>query len=40
MVDDIYDELIEASMNYGGDVVFLPEGELKDFDGFGAITRY
>jgi len=40
IVDDIYDELIEANMNYGGDVVFLPKGELPEFNGFGAITRY
>jgi hypothetical protein len=40
VVDDIYDELIEANMNHGGDVVFLPKGELADFNGFGAITRY
>lgn len=40
VVDDIYDELIELNMNYGGDVVFLPKGELSDFNGFGAITRY
>lgn len=40
IVDDIYDEMIEANMNYGGDVVFLPKGELQDFEGFGAITRY
>lgn len=40
VVDDIYDELVEANMNYGGDVVFLPKGELSDFNGFGAITRY
>lgn len=40
VVDDIYDELIEANMSYGGDVVFLPKGELKDFNGLGAVTRY
>lgn len=40
VVDDIYDELIELNMNYGGDVVFLPKGKLSDFNGFGAITRY
>lgn len=40
IIDDIYDEMIEANMDYGGDVVFLPKGELKDFNGFGAITRY
>jgi hypothetical protein len=40
VVDDIYDELIEVNMSYGGDVVFLPKGELTKFNGFGAITRY
>ena len=40
VVDDIYDEMIEMNMNFGGDVVFLPKGELKDFQGVGAITRY
>lgn len=40
VVDDIYDELIEFNMDYGGDTVFLPKGELTDFNGFGAITRY
>ena len=40
VVDDIYDELIEVNMNHGGDVVFLPKGELTEFSGFGAITRY
>lgn len=40
VVDDIYDEMIEANMDFGGDVVFLPKGELEKFNGFGAITRY
>ena len=40
VIDDIYDELIEMNMNFGGDVVFLPKGELSKFNGFGAITRY
>lgn len=40
VVDDIYDEMIEANMDFGGDVVFLPKGELTKFNGFGAITRY
>ncbi len=40
MIDDIYDELIEMNMDYNGDTVFLPEGYLKEFNGFGAITRY
>lgn len=40
VVDDIFDELIQLNMSFGGEVVFLPKGALKDFDGFGAITRY
>lgn len=39
-VDDIFDEMIEMNMNFGGEVVFLPDGELKQYDGFAAITRY
>ena len=40
VIDDIYDEMIEANMDFGGDVVFLPKGELSKFNGFGAVTRY
>lgn len=40
VVDDIYDELIEANINHGGEVVFLPDGSLKKYNGFAAITRY
>lgn len=40
VIDDIYDEMIEKNMDFGGDVVFLPKGELDQFNGFGAITRY
>ncbi|HLV14205.1 MAG TPA: hypothetical protein VKY41_03415 [Xanthomarina sp.] len=40
VIDDIYDELIELQMSYGGDVVFLPKDDLRQFNGFGAITRY
>lgn len=40
IIDDIYDEMIEINMDYGGDVIFLPKGELQKFNGFGAITRY
>lgn len=40
MVDDIFDEMIEMNMDYGGDSVFLPKGSLDEFNGFGAITRY
>jgi hypothetical protein len=40
VIDDVYDEVIEAVMRFGGDVVFLPSGELKNFNGCGAISRY
>lgn len=40
VIDDIYDELIELNMDFGGDAVFLPKGELEKFNGFAAITRY
>ena len=40
VIDDIFDEMIELNMNFGGDVVFLPKGELDKFNGFGAVTRY
>lgn len=40
VIDDIYDEMIELNMKFGGDVVFLPKGELEKFNGFGAVTRY
>ncbi len=40
VVDDIYDEMIEHNLDFGGNTVFLPKGELAKFNGFGAITRY
>jgi len=40
VVDDIYDEIIEATMNTGGEVVFLKKGELTEFNGLGAVTRF
>lgn len=40
IIDDIYDEMIEYNLDFGGDVVFLPKGELDKFNGFGAILRY
>lgn len=40
LVDDIYDELIVANSNFGGEVVFLPKGKLDAFEGFGAIARF
>lgn len=39
-VDDIIDEMIEINSFSGGDVVFLPEEELKDFQGLALVTRY
>jgi len=40
VIDDIYDELIEINLNFGGETVFLPKGEISHFKGFGAVTRY
>ncbi|WP_353096468.1 hypothetical protein [Empedobacter brevis] len=40
VIDDIYGELIDVNMKYGGDVVFLPKGKLDQFNGLGVITRY
>jgi hypothetical protein len=40
VIEDIYNEIIEKNMDFDGDVVFLPKGELKKFNGFGAITRH
>ena len=40
VVDDIIDEIIEINRNYGGDTVFLSNGELKEFQGLALITRY
>jgi hypothetical protein len=40
VVDDIYDEIIEATMNSGAEVVFLSKGELNEFNGLGAVTRF
>lgn len=39
-IDDIYDELIDLNMDFGGDVVFLPKESLTKFNGFAAMTRY
>lgn len=40
VIDDIYDELIDLNMDFGGDVVFLPKESLTKFNGFAAMTRY
>ena len=39
-IDDILDEMIEKNSFTGGDVVFLPEEELKEFRGLALIVRY
>jgi hypothetical protein len=40
VVDDIIDEMIEANMRFGGDIVFLSQDQLQDFQGLALITRY
>ncbi len=40
VIDDIIDEMIEAALRTGGDVVFLSKDQLKDFQGLALITRY
>lgn len=40
VTDDVYDELIEVNLSFGGEVVFLPKDKLDKFQGFGAVTRY
>lgn len=40
VVDDVFSDMIERNMSFGGDAVFLPKGQLDKFNGFGAITRY
>ena len=40
VIDDVYDEMIEANFSFGGDVVFLPKGHLEKFHGIAAKTRY
>lgn len=40
VIEDVYDELIDLNMDFGGDVVFLPKENLAKFNGFAAMTRY
>lgn len=40
VIDDIYDEMIEANLSFGGDVVFLTKGDLEKFHAIAAKTRY
>ncbi|HZG00305.1 MAG TPA: hypothetical protein VEY71_04845 [Chitinophagales bacterium] len=40
LVDDLVDEMIELNTRFGGDAVFLSDGELADFQGLALVTRY
>ena len=39
-IDDVVDEMIEFTLKFGGDVVFLDRGSLKDFEKLALVTRY
>lgn len=39
-IDDAVDEIIEYTLQFGGDVVFLEKGALADFNKMALITRY
>lgn len=39
-INDIIDEVIEHTLKFGGDVVFLEPGTLKDFNKLALVTRY
>jgi hypothetical protein len=40
VVDDIIDEMIEQTLLFGGDVVFMEEDELDKFQNVALVTRY
>jgi hypothetical protein len=40
MVEDIIEKMVDVNMRNGGDVVFLPEEDLKDFNGLALVTRF
>jgi len=40
VIDDIIDDMIEENLRFGGDNVFLSEGDLDDFQGLALVTRY
>jgi hypothetical protein len=40
IVDDIIDEMIEANLRFGGDTVFIENGDLDKFQGLALTTRY
>lgn len=39
-IDDVVDEIIEFTLKFGGDVVFLGKGDLADFNKMSLVTRY
>lgn len=39
-VDDIVDEMIEKNLDHGGNIVFIPGDELKDYGNLVLVTRY
>ena len=40
VVDDIIDEMIELNMSMGGDVVFVKNDDLEDYQNISLVTRY
>jgi len=40
VVDDIIDEMIELNMSMGGDVVFIKNDDLEDYQNLSLVTRY
>lgn len=40
MIEDIVERMVELTVKTGGDVVFLPDEELADFDNLALVTRY
>lgn len=39
-VDDIIEKIVEVNYKNGGDAVFLPEDDLKEFQGLALVTRF
>ena len=40
VIDDLIDEMIEVNLSMGGDVVFIKNEDLKDFQNLSLVTRY
>ena len=39
-IDDVVDDMIEYTLQFGGDVVFLERGSMKNFERLSLVTRY